>query len=298
MKCLAIMKKFLTFLVFLCPLFFANALIAQARPKKEDEQPFLQYVKPTADSLNKAFTYWQYVKRGVIKGLDEDSLNAVVDMLRLRIVQREIEYITQHPNSYASLYHFNFDVVNSSRFSIDTVAAMYSRFSKDLQATALGKSIDSTIRKKKSLALNKEMPLFTFRAHTGQKINLSSFRQKKYVLLCFWDSWCAPCIRNIPMLKALYKEYHEKGLELISVSLDKHEQKWIASVEKYAMPWLQTVDLPSYISGDRIQSLYDIHYIPQYFLLDKEGKLIYHNFFFNEDDDYTVLRQMLARSIK
>lgn len=273
-------------------------MIAQDRPTKEDEHGYLEYVEPAEDSLHKAFTFWQFVRRGVVKGHNVDSLEVLVDLLRQKVRERQTEYILQHPNIYASMYYFNFNLVNSPRVPVDSLAAMYRRFSKDLRVTALGKAIDSAIKKKKTLALNNEMPLFTFRAYNGQKIDLVSFRQEKYVLLCFWDSWCPPCIRNIPMLKTLYHEYKGKGLELISVSIDNDEQKWLTTVKKYDMPWLQTVDLPRYISSSRVRSLYDIHYIPQYFLLNKEGKLIYQNSFSNDGDDHAVLRQILTELLK
>jgi peroxiredoxin len=292
------MNKYLHFFIFVLLLLTNQALIAQDTLTEEDKKHYLQYIEPAEDSLDKAFTLWQYVTRGVVKGHNADSLNAIVSILRQKVRQRQIEYITQHPNSYASLYYFNLNLVNSPSFNVDSLAAMYARFSLDLQATALGKSIDASIQKRKALALKNEMPLFTFRAYTGEKINLSSFRQEKYVLLCFWDSWCTPCIRKIPLFKKLYNEYHGKGLELISVSIDKDEQKWFASVKKYDMPWLQTVDLPAYIIGSRVQSLYDIHYIPQYFLVDLEGRLIYQNVFFNDSDDYTLLQQKLKELMK
>jgi peroxiredoxin len=288
-----VMKNYLSCLIVVLLLLFTEILIAQEKLIEEDKKSYLQYFQPAEDSLDHAFTLWQYATRGVVKGYNADSLNAVVSMLRQRVLQRQVEYITQHPNRYASLYYFNLNLVNSPRSSPDSLAAMFLRFSKDLQATELGKSIELSIRKKKALALNNEMPLFTFKTHTGAFINLSSFQDQKFVLLCFWNSWCVPCIRNIPQLKTIYKEYNGKGLEVISVSIDKDEQKWFASIQKYAMPWLQTVDLSTYIKGNRVQTLYDIQYIPQYFLLDKKGRLIYHNLLYNDGDDYIVLQQVL-----
>ena len=42
----------------------------------------------------------------------------------------------------------------------------------------------------------------------------------KVVVIDFWATWCGPCIGELPRMKQLYAEYHDKGVEFIGVSLD------------------------------------------------------------------------------
>ena len=64
------------------------------------------------------------------------------------------------------------------------------------------------------------------------------------------------------------EKFGHKGLQLISVSLDRNTDTWFRSLERYKMSWLQTCDLPAYIKGNRIADVYDITHMPQYFLID------------------------------
>ena len=52
-------------------------------------------------------------------------------------------------------------------------------------------------------------------------------------LIDFWASWCGPCRRENPNVVKVYNEYHKKGLEIISVSLDRNGQKdrWIKAIK-------------------------------------------------------------------
>lgn len=63
------------------------------------------------------------------------------------------------------------------------------------------------------------------------------------------------------------------------------------------MPWLQTCDLPGYVKID-VNTLYEVHFIPQYFLINKEGKLMYQNVLNDDADDYSILIEVLLRTIK
>jgi cytochrome c biogenesis protein CcmG, thiol:disulfide interchange protein DsbE len=54
----------------------------------------------------------------------------------------------------------------------------------------------------------------------GQTFDLSKLRGK-VVLVNYWATWCAPCRREMPTLDAFYRRYHEQGLEMIGVSIDR-----------------------------------------------------------------------------
>lgn len=166
---------------------------------------------------------------------------------------------------------------------------------KDVRKTPLGIRVAESIERKKALQINNEVPLFSFKTPNGQTVKLAAFRNQKYVLLCFWASWCGPCVQNIPFLKKIDSIYRDKGLQLISVSSDRNETDWLAALQKYDMPWLQTCNLPFYTTGPRLSDLFQIYYIPQYFLIDKAGKLIYQSFLNKDTDDYAMLQYMLKQ---
>lgn len=226
-----------------------------------------------------------------------DSLTLLRENLKAQRLSRKIRFITSNADSYLSLFIFNQEVLNrpfiNSSIGADSLFSIYNLFGTAIKKTKLGRSVLYYIQQKKSLGLNRILPDFSFSTDTGEEHLLSSFQSKNYVLLCFWDSYCGPCIKNIPLLKKLYEKYSDKGLQIISVSTDRDPARWLSSKRKYTMPWLQTCDIPTYIKGPPVRSLYDISFIPQYFLIDKGGRLIYQNVSSKDDENYNILKDTL-----
>jgi peroxiredoxin len=102
---------------------------------------------------------------------------------------------------------------------------------------------------------------------TGSAVKLSDFRGK-YVLLDFWEVWCAPCRMSMPHLESLSKEFEKKGLVIIGITKDNPTfAKRILSEKK--VTYLN-------LSGNEITlQAYRVAEIPQYYLIDRDGKIIY-----------------------
>ena len=101
-----------------------------------------------------------------------------------------------------------------------------------------------------------------------------------YLLIDFWASWCGPCIKSLPSLKAMYDKYHGKKFDIIGVSLDDTAADWTAAIAKFGLTWTNVSDLQKWDSQPA--KLYAISFIPNTILLDKEGKIIGRNLHVNE----------------
>lgn len=265
-------------------------------PFVEEQKEYERLTKPISDSITVAFKPYDDVRLGYVKGSNKDSLWLIVSDLRKKLLIQKIKFIESFPNAYISLYLFDKDILHGyhpiTAGKLDTV---YNKLSSDLKETDFGKSIGKYINKKLSLTVGHDLPNFSFLTDKGQNYELSSFyNNKKFVLLCFWARYCGPCIKKIPTLKILNKKYETKGVQMISVSLDEQNKDyWFDSLKKYEMSWLQTCDISPYNQGNDIKEILDVDHMPQYFLIDDKGKLVYHNEQSNDDDEFSILQKLL-----
>src|SRR5205085_4139770 len=95
----------------------------------------------------------------------------------------------------------------------------------------------------------------------------------KLVLVDVWATWCAPCKKEIPFLKELEKEMHDKNITFVSLSVDekKDEQKWQNMIKDMQLTGLQLF-AGSY--ENNVTAMYEIETIPRFMLFDREGKII------------------------
>lgn len=99
----------------------------------------------------------------------------------------------------------------------------------------------------------------------------------KVTLIDFWASWCAPCRQENPKVVTLYNEFHSKGLNIISVSLDEDAESWKEAIAKDGLIWTQVSNLKE--MKDPIAIQYGVTQIPTTILIDANGKVIARDLF-------------------
>lgn len=109
-----------------------------------------------------------------------------------------------------------------------------------------------------------------FTAVDGREVNLADMKGK-VVLVDFWATWCVPCLKTMPGLKALYADYHDKGFEVIGISLDSDKDKLEGFLEREGIAW------PQYFDGkgwdNELAARYGIESIPATFLIGPDGQI-------------------------
>jgi len=109
----------------------------------------------------------------------------------------------------------------------------------------------------------------------GKERKLSDLRGK-VVMIDFWASWCRPCRMENPNVVKLYKQYHDKGFEIYSVSLDRNRDDWMRAIEQDGLEWENHVsDLNGWTSSGG--ATYGIRSVPSTVLIDREGRIIARN---------------------
>ena len=98
------------------------------------------------------------------------------------------------------------------------------------------------------------------------------------VLIDFWASWCAPCVREQPQLAGLYKKYKNatftegKGFAISGVSLDSKKTSWENMIRKADISWVQVSDLRFWLSP--VAKLYNLQDVPYNLLVNGKGVII------------------------
>jgi thiol-disulfide isomerase/thioredoxin len=116
--------------------------------------------------------------------------------------------------------------------------------------------------------------VYNFKEINPQKeyISLES-AMGKATIIDFWASWCRPCREAAnPAYLKLYKQYHNKGLNIIGVSSDRHSYFWQKALQQDSLPWTQVID-----STKQILKKYEVQKIPTMFLIDQNGKIVGRN---------------------
>jgi peroxiredoxin len=86
-------------------------------------------------------------------------------------------------------------------------------------------------------AMDQPAPALVVTGLDGQTFDLGKLRGK-VVLVNYWATWCAPCRKEMPRLDAFYRRYHDRGLELIGISIDRarDREKVRKAMTKLAYP--------------------------------------------------------------
>ncbi len=111
----------------------------------------------------------------------------------------------------------------------------------------------------------------------GDDFSMEQYKGK-VVLVDFWATWCGPCIAELPNVKENYEKYHDKGLEIVGVSLDDAESQ--EAVKKFldekGISWVNLFSSDPEATGWKhpLATKYGVNSIPATYLVNREGKVI------------------------
>lgn len=205
------------------------------------------------------------------------QLNAIdrnsdsVDQAFIRVTT---QFIISNPDLFVSARELAYyDRV----WDLQKVKLLYNNFSDNVKNSWSGKSTKKAIAEIEDNSPGKKAKQFSITDIDGRKLNLSDFRNG-YLLMDFWASWCRLCRENAPKIIMLYKQYHQKGLNIIGVSVDDNVKDWKRAVEKDSISiWhniLSNSESRDTKGHESINQLYGVIIYPTIILIDKKGIII------------------------
>jgi thiol-disulfide isomerase/thioredoxin len=109
----------------------------------------------------------------------------------------------------------------------------------------------------------------------GGTVDWAKYRGK-VVLVDFWATWCGPCIAELPNLREIHSKYHERGFEIVSVSLDDDKARLASFVEREGLDWPVLFSEEAGQTGwdHPLARFYGITAVPRAILVDRDGKVV------------------------
>ncbi len=194
----------------------------------------------------------------------------------LNLIGEETEYKKQflkdNNNSLFSVMLIS-DMASRKEITPTEASAYLEKLDPKVASSQLAQDLKTNLDSLKKVDVGSAAPDFSAQTPTGETMSLKD-AMGKYTIIDFWASWCKPCRMENPNVVNVYNKYHDKGLNIISVSLDKAGQKdkWIQAIKDDNMTWFHVSNLQFW--QDPIAKQYNVRSIPATFLLDENGLII------------------------
>lgn len=216
--------------------------------------------------------------------LQKNGLDSIYYSIFRKIIIKKLDYIKKNKNTYFAFKKFESELVPLNfpfqDSLIDSFLSFYSdTFSIELQKSLEGKKVKKKLDDKWIITHDGiKAPEFETIDYLGNKINSKDLKGK-YVLINFWATWCGPCMAELPAIKKINEKYTNKNITIISISFDKDFNLFLESIKKNNLDWINVHydEEFAFKFGGR-------NSLPQLFLIDEKGTIIYNRISSNETD--------------
>lgn len=266
--------------------YFAQLFLDNARVKVEAKKDSLMATKitgsPSQDIFKGYISEVERMNKEVAK-LQEKFQNAMSSGNTAESQKIEVDhqalmdnmkvftknFVKEHNSSVVAAYITLVQLSND--LESPEMDSIVSKFPKEISQSEYVVKLNEIADAMRKTAVGAQAPDFTMNDPEGKPIQLSSLRGK-VVLIDFWASWCGPCRQENPNVVKLYQQYHDKGFEILGVSLDRTQDEWVKAIQDDQLTWVHVSDLQFWQSS--AARLYGVNSIPKTYLLDKDGKII------------------------
>jgi len=195
------------------------------------------------------------------------SLQNGYEVFVKKAIDEQLDLIRENGDCFVSAYILAGMMQNAP---LEILKELYGKFSDSVKSCYYGKLLADQISRLEAIAVGAIAPNFTVMTPAGDTISLYSIAGK-VKMVDFWASWCMPCRKENPNLVKLYEEFHPKGFEIFSVSLDTDKSAWEKAIADDGLLWKQGSEL---LQVPQVALFYGIKAIPHTILLDENNRII------------------------
>jgi len=155
----------------------------------------------------------------------------------------------------------------------EALESVYKLYKSSSQNSDNLSKVTSSYKVLTKLTPGKASPKFIYENYIGGMTDLEDLAGK-IVYIDVWATWCGPCLREIPALKSLENDYHNKNIAFVSLSIDekKDYQKWRTMIADKELTGIQLMADNNWNSS--FVTSYGIKGIPRFILIDTVGNII------------------------
>lgn len=193
-----------------------------------------------------------------------DSLNAILRIYRAEMTNKLNQFVISDMGTSIAVYQ---TMTVWDNDDLNFMSTVMEKFRSQRSSSFILPIMEERYRHLVATRMfNKAPPTFALPDASKKEIKLMDYIGKKMILLDFWASWCGPCIKEMKSYQEVHEKILAKNILIISVSIDKHEEKWKKALETYKFPWIQIID----VTGATAKQ-YGVNELPSNFMIDING---------------------------
>jgi len=245
-----------------------SSVISQGLNKKFFD--YLDKVRGFRDKQERLAKLYQAAQQ---KGTPTEQTNILNKYYAIDDEKHEYEYkfIEENKDNLVGGLVYEAVAYDRAEPNFNKLAQIYEDFPDEIKELPNVKNAYKNVKAKAATSIGSKAPDFSAPTPDGKTLSLKD-AMGKVTVIDFWASWCRPCRAENPYVVEIYKKYHDKGLNIIGVSLDKpgDKDKWLKAIKDDGLNWYHVSNL-KYWQDPIARNLYHVESIPQTFILDKNG---------------------------